>query len=79
MIEAASLAAAVEAKARGRRAPADATFEGPGGTSLDSEVDWLEKVALAYARSTVVRDVLAEQERRRRAAASGRRQPTPGP
>jgi hypothetical protein len=79
VVEAASLAAAVEAKAQGWRAPADASFEAPGGTSLDGEVDWLEKVALAYARSTVVRDVLAEQERHRRAAASGRCRPRPAP
>jgi hypothetical protein len=65
--EAASLAAAAQAKTRrwapvGERTPASS---GQGGGDLDTESAWLSRVAVAYRRSPVVQAVLTSQQTQR--------------
>jgi hypothetical protein len=58
--EAAAIAAALRAKARGQRgAPGPAPLGCAGGTDLTAEVAWLTGVALAFARSPVIPATLA--------------------
>lgn len=72
-VEAARVAAAVAAKVGGRRVAApDVLVDLAGGADLRGECAWLERVSRAYARSPVVRDVVARGEWSRGAA------PTPG-
>jgi hypothetical protein len=73
VVEAASLAAALRAKKRRRRPPAGGPRpEAPGATDLEGEVAWLERVADCFARSPLVRAVLAELDRDGREANQGR-------
>jgi hypothetical protein len=58
--EAAAIAAALRAKARGQRgAPVPASLGCAGGTDLAAEVAWLAGVARAFARSPVIPATLA--------------------
>lgn len=60
VIEAASLAAAIRAKARGQTADKQTAMMGiVGGTDLASEVARLERVARCFAHSPIVGEVLA--------------------
>lgn len=62
VVEAASLAAAVQAKAEGCRARTGArTVAAAGGADLESESRWFVKVATAYTRSPLVRATLTWQ------------------
>jgi hypothetical protein len=67
VVEAASLAAAAQAKTRrwapvGERTPASSV---QGGGDLDTESAWLSRVAVAYRRSPVVQAVLTSQQTQR--------------
>jgi hypothetical protein len=65
--EAASLAAAVQAKARGRPTTGDRALETPGAADLEGEIAWLVKVAAAYAGSPLVRAVVVPGQPEQRA------------
>ncbi len=64
VVEAASLAVAVQAKTRGSPAARERTPAplGQRDGDLDTETAWLGRVAVAYSRSPVVRAVLAGQQ-----------------
>jgi hypothetical protein len=62
VVEAATLAVAVQAKLAGRAPPRErGAVAGPGGSDLDSESRWLGRVASAYLHSPVVGAVLSRQ------------------
>jgi hypothetical protein len=63
VVEAASLAAAVRARALGRTMDQPASLAPtPGGADLASERIFLQRVAYCYQRSPIVRAVLARAE-----------------
>jgi hypothetical protein len=62
-IEAASLAVAIRAKAKGRSPARGIPIPGPpGGSDVTSEVAALEQVAYCYRNSAVVREMVARME-----------------
>jgi hypothetical protein len=69
VVEAASLAAAIQAKT-GRWPPTKGPTSAPwgqGGGDLDTESAWLGRVAVAYRRSLIVRAVLTDQQAQQQA------------
>lgn len=74
-VEAATIAAALRAKARGLPPLAPISHrQTAGGADLDSEIAWLEKIAHRYERSPVVRAILAELEAEAAGPTAGARQ-----
>jgi hypothetical protein len=69
VVEAASLAAAVEAKAQGWPATGARTLAAPGGADLESESSWLVRVAAAYTHSPLIGAVLTSDRTEQRPAA----------
>lgn len=64
VVEAATVAAALQAKARGDQPVGTGEVE-PGGDDLTGEVEWLVRVSRAAQRSPVVAQVLADLQRER--------------